>query len=156
MITKHLSSCIGYKLTKTVMKHFLITIFLTLSISCSTYAQHAIYYGYDAAGNRIYRELRSQPRKGMRKQMDGDTLNINGNNIRIRLDASRQQILISVDGKKTDCNIVASLFTMDGKLICKTKVETESISIPILSSYGRMFILMVRVGGISESWKIVI
>lgn len=138
------------------MKHFLITIFLTLSISCSTYAQNAIYYGYDAAGNRIYRELRSKPGKRMRKQMDGDTLNINGSNIRIRLDASRQQILISVDGKKTDCNIVASLFTMDGKLIYKTKVETESISIPILSSYGRMFILMVRVGGISESWEIVI
>ena len=138
------------------MKHFLITIFLTLSISCSTYAQNTIYYGYDAAGNRIYRVLRSQPGKRMRKQMDGDTLNINGSNIRIRLDASRQQILISVDGKKTDCNIVASLFTMDGKLIYKTKVETESISIPILSSYGRMFILMVRVGGISESWKIVI
>ena len=58
------------------MKHFLITIFLTLSISCSTYAQNAIYYGYDAAGTRIYRELRSQPGKRMRKQMDGDTLNI--------------------------------------------------------------------------------
>lgn len=138
------------------MKHILIVIFFTLSLSCSTYAQHAIYYGYDAAGNRICRELRSQPRKGMRKQMDGDTININGSNIKIRLDASRQQILISVDGKKTDYNIVASLFTMDGKLICKMKAETESISIPILPSYGRMFILMVRVGGISESWKVVI
>lgn len=138
------------------MKHILITIFLTLSVSCSISAQHTIYYGYDAAGNRICRELRSQPRKGMRKHVDGDTLNINGSNIKIRLDASRQQILISVDGKKIDGNIVASLFTIDGKLICKTKAETESIAIPILSSYGKVFVLMVRVGGISESWKVVI
>ena len=136
------------------MKHILIIIFLTFSISCSTYAQHTIFYGYDAAGNRIYRELRSQPRKGMRKHVDGDTLNINGSNIRIRLDASRQQILISVDGKKTDSNIVASLFTMDGKLISMTKADEERITIPILSSYGKAFILMVRVDGISESWKI--
>ena len=63
------------------MKHILIIIFFTLSLSCSTYAQHTIYYGYDAAGNRICRELRSQPRKGMQKQMDGDTLNINGSNL---------------------------------------------------------------------------
>ncbi len=38
------------------------------------YAQHAIYYSYDAAGNRISRELRSQPQKGMRKYQDRDTI----------------------------------------------------------------------------------
>ena len=135
------------------MKHILIILF-TLMMSCSIYAQHAIYYGYDAAGNRIYRELRSQPRKGMRKQMEGDTININGCNIKVQLDAGRKQILIFVDDKNEERNVCASLFTMDGKLISMTKAETESISIPILSSYGKAFVLMVRVDGISESWKI--
>ena len=138
------------------MKKVLTLLLLVLSTSCPIYAQRTIYYGYDAAGNRISRELRSQPAKGKKKMGDNDEVWINGNQIRIKLNGKDGNMEIHIDNWTENDAAAASVYSLDGKVLMSTTANSPTILIPINDSFGKCFVLTVRLNGIGCSWKIVI
>lgn len=108
------------------MKKVLVLLFVLLT-SCPIYAQRAIYYGYDASGNRISRELRSQPAKGKKKMGDNDEVWINGNQIRIKLNGKDGNLEIHIDNWTENDAAAASVYSLDGKVLMSTTANSPTL-----------------------------
>ena len=131
----------------------IITMLLLAAITCS--AQRAMYYSYDAAGNRISRTLRSQPAKKSRfVENDEDEIDVNGKKTVVKLTENGRLITVRFCGWEDTDHAAASLYSIDGKLFVSEKATSSMISIPVKSSYGNCVILTVRQAGVCNSWKI--
>lgn len=123
------------------------------STFCS--AQKAMYYSYDATGNRISRTLRSQTAKKNRfVENDEDEIDVNGKKIVVKLMENGRLITVRFCGWEDTDHAAASLYNIEGKLLVSEMATGDYISIPIKSSYGDCIILTVKQAGICNSWKI--
>lgn len=142
-------------LNNLIMRALLITYLLTISF-VSIQGQNSISYAYDAAGNRVKREIvlttKSLVQKGLPEIF---TEEVAKRNIKIYpnpTDGFLKVEIENLDGIK-NCTITISAMTT-GKYVYKKKVIQNATDIDISNEPFGVYVMLIDIDGEYTSWKI--
>lgn len=135
-------------------------LFYLIFVSLASSAQGKIGYSYDAAGNRVKREIVMQTPKAKDKQqsfspeeqMFSDIFH--DHSVNIYPNPTEGALKISISGlKDTDkCSLV--VYTMQGVQIILEKIKTDNIDININNRPTGIYLLKITINNKSATWKI--
>ena len=124
-------------------------------------AQGRIGYSYDAAGNRVKREVIMSVSKNIAKQQKKSSDNqsfsdmLSDHTVKIYPNPTKGDLKISIFGLKVkdQCSLV--VYTTIGVQILTKKVETDNTDIDISNQPNGVYLLQITINGTATTWKIV-
>lgn len=124
-------------------------------------AQSKIEYTYDAAGNRIRREIIMQAPKAKARQQTFDAEGqafsdmLNEHGIKIYPNPTYGLLKVSVYGLRSTDKCSMSLYTTQGARIMANNVNKESLEINISNQPAGIYLLRITINNNSTIWKII-
>lgn len=142
------------------MKKIYICLIL-LFIPFLSKGQSKIVYAYDAAGNRIRREIVMQTQKAKARQRVSDTERqsfsdmLNEHDIKIYPNPTYGFLKLCIYGLKSTDKCSMSLYTTKGAQIMANSVNKESFEINISNQPAGIYLLRITINNNSTIWKII-
>ncbi len=124
-------------------------------------AQSKIAYAYDAAGNRIRREIVMQAPKAKARHQLSDTARLsftdmlNEHGIKIYPNPTNGFLKLCIYGLKDTDKCFMSLYTTKGARIMANNVNKESLEININNQPAGIYLLRITINNNSTIWKII-
>ncbi len=142
---------------KTAKKLHSIAVLMLLS-TLPAIAQNAVYYSYDAAGNRVRREIvlnqQNAPQQPGPTAYYTDRLSADYR-IKIHPNASDGIVRIEVLSTGGRCEGAVTTFNASGMKVTDSKVEDGNAYVNLGDSPKGVYILHVDIGGKTTDWKII-
>ena len=132
-----------------------LTTLVFLALPLMVQAQK-VTYAYDAAGNRIKREIVLQTRpvpQSENTEMFSDL--ISGKNVHISPNPTKGILKIDIPGKTESDQCELSLYNLEGRLLIKNNVETSHAELDLNLQKNGIYILRLTLNGKNTSWKII-
>lgn len=130
---------------------------LLLSIApLSTLAQSRVGFAYDAAGNRVKKELNVNPPQKTAKKSRASCLwdNIGQSSVEVMTDKSTGNIKIAFKGGKPEDNRNISVYTSAGAKIYECAAETGECIISLADHPAGIYVLTITINDTPSTWKI--
>ena len=132
--------------------------FFFASLSLPLWAQSKVGFAYDAAGNRVKRELvlKKTSRMTLSETMPSESFFEDIGNCSVKLTSNDLSGILKVtflnikDEDKCDIGV----YTMSGIKIYGTKAEKEEYTIDISGEPSGVYTLRITVNGTPTTWKI--
>lgn len=124
-------------------------------------AQGRIGYSYDAAGNRVKREIIMPAPKTMAKQQNFSSDNqsfsdmLCDHSVKIYPNPSKGTLKICIFGLKDSDKCSLGVYTTQGVQILAKKVKTDNTDVNISNQPNGVYLLQIAINGKSTTWKIV-
>ena len=124
-------------------------------------AQGRIGYSYDAAGNRVKREIIMSVSKTMAKQQNFSSDNqsfsdmLCDHSVKIYPNSSKGALKICIFGLKDSDKCSLGVYTTQGVQILVEKVKTDNTDVNIGNQPNGVYLLQITINGKSTTWKIV-
>ena len=124
-------------------------------------AQGRIGYSYDAAGNRVKRQIIMPVPKTMAKQQNFSSDNqsfsdmLHDHSIKIYPNPTKGALRICISGLKGTDKCSLEVYTTLGVQILAKKIETDNIDINISNQPNGVYLLQITINGKTTTWKIV-
>ena len=141
------------------MRDFPTLLFMLLLPSLS-YAQDRIAYNYDAAGNRVKREIVMLNSKAMAKQQifsqEEQSLSeiVNDKNIKISTNTTSGILTVSIPNLKSTDRCSLEIYSAKGMLILNEDIRTNRLDIDISNHPAGIYLLRVSANNTPTTWKI--
>lgn len=141
------------------MRNFGIFLFWAL-LPVSSYAQGKIAYSYDAAGNRIKREIIMSASKTMASQQTYSPNDqvfsdiLDGHSVKIHPNSSEGIIRIYLSGQKKTDKCSYGIYNLQGMLVTKGEVITDKTEVNIGNHPSGVYLLKITINNNSMTWKI--
>jgi hypothetical protein len=134
-------------------------IFMIMLLPCLAYSQNKIHYTYDTAGNRISRTIVLNTVQKMAAQQE-ETIPVYRDlfadmNISIYPNPTKGQLIVQIDGLKTEQSVDIILYDMTGKIILKKTKVSATTDIDITGQAPGSYILKFFCGESTTEWKII-
>ena len=142
------------------MKHIYLMGFLAMLPVMSS-AQNKIGYSYDAAGNRVKREIVMSYQQAMSKQQTfpieepSFSDNLQGHSVKIYPNPTEGVLKISIIGLKDSEDCSLEVCTSQGIQIMTEKVRTDNIFLNISNQPAGIYLLSITINKNSTTWKII-
>lgn len=142
------------------MKKIYISLTLLLLPLLSA-AQSKIAYAYDAAGNRVKREIVMQAPQAMAKMqaMDPEAQvfsdMISEYSVKIYPNPTEGALRIGIAGLKDTDNCTLGIYTTQGAQVLTEHVTTERVDLNIMNQPTGIYLLRIVINGKSTTWKII-
>lgn len=131
--------------------------FLALAVAQTAIAQNQISFAYDAAGNRVSRQIvlpRSMPSDPLQETDENAFFDMLAQRT-VKLVGTASGILkIEIIGFEPADDVQAEVFTTDGRLVVSQKISEATASIDISSRATGTYILIISVNGQQTTWKV--
>ena len=142
------------------MRKIYLLFYLAL-LPVASSAQDKIGYSYDAAGNRVKREIVVSAPKAMAKrqtfssedQIFSDMLR--GHSVRIYPNPTEGALKISVTGLKGEDKCMLGVYTAQGAQVLTENVKTDNVDINISNHPAGIYLLRITINNNSTTWKII-
>lgn len=134
----------------------LYLIFL-LSLSFVAYAQRPVSFAYDAAGNRVKREIvlsRSMPFEAPEDNKDNTFFDTLGKRTVKLTGISPDNLKIEILGYEPSDDAFAEVYTLNGIKLLTQSVRDAVVDIDVSGNLAGTYILIVSVNGQQTTWKI--
>ncbi len=138
------------------MKKPIITLVTLMFAAIGLNADNALTYSYDAAGNRVLREIRIEtPRQGQQRSRGGERLDdrVAGINISFSPNPTKGMLHVEIQAGSPSVESV-SLFSMSGTLLQTAKGET-SMDFDLSDTPSGIYLLVVQINGERTSYKVI-
>lgn len=143
------------------MRHFLLIITFFALFPLLSSAQCRIGYSYDAAGNRIKREIiMPATPKGINKktsdtqeQMFSESLN--KHSVKIYPNPTKGLLKVSISGLKSTDKCSLGVFTMTGVKVMSCNTNTDNVDIDLSNRPVGVYLLKITINNNSTTWKII-
>lgn len=139
------------------MKHLAsLLILMIFSLEMSSSGQN-IKYAYDAAGNRIKREIvlqtRTNPQNEAKKESYSEMLS--QREIRIYPNPTDGQLKVEISNldQSDECNL--SIFNANGQNVQSVKSKSSVAEFDISNQPKGIYILVILINGEKSTWKII-
>lgn len=140
-------------------KIYLCLSFLFFSLIST--AQSKIGYAYDAAGNRIKREIvmpasramAKQQGLGSERQMFSDMLR--DHTVKIYPNPTEGALRVSISGLKDADKCSLGVYTSQGAQVLTENVKTDNVDINIGNHPAGIYMLRITINNNSTTWKII-
>ena len=138
----------------------LYTLLFMLLLPSLSYAQDRIAYSYDAAGNRVKREIVMLNSKAMAKQQifsqEEQSLSevVNDKSIKISANATSGILTISIPNLKSTDRCSLKIYSAKGMLILNEDIRTSSLDFDLSNHPAGIYLLRVSVNNTPTTWKI--
>ena len=126
-----------------------------------TFVQGKIGYSYDAAGNRVKREIVMSVPKAMTRQQNFASENksfsdmISDHSIKIYPNPTEGNLRISIPGLKDTDVCFLDVYTIQGMRILTENVTTDNTDINISNQSAGVYLLKITINNTSTTWKII-
>lgn len=137
------------------LQHLLILFLLPMYIFSQNSDQKKITYGYDAAGNRIKREIVMNATKSAFAEADIFTEELAERIIKIYPNPTKGQLAVEIPDIESVKSANLTLFNMQGQIISKTKATLLKTDLDISSKPNGIYILHINIDGQVSSWRII-
>lgn len=135
--------------------YLILLILLILNVSCVVYSQNVIY-SYDAAGNRIFREIVIQSRSVLGKApTDIQYSKLSERDIRIFQNQADGMLKIEISGYDVTDRIICNIFTYSGRKIISVQPKSSLVELNMESLTKGVYILHISLNDEETSWKII-
>lgn len=124
-------------------------------------AQGRIGYSYDAAGNRVKRQIIMPVPKTMAKQQNFSSDNqsfsdkLCDHSVKIYPNLSKGVLKICIFGLKDSDKCSLGVYTTQGVQILAKKIKTDNTDVDISNQPNGVYLLQIAINGKSTTWKIV-
>lgn len=141
------------------MRLFCIFLYLAL-LPVSSYAQGKIAFSYDAAGNRIKREIVMPASRTMARQQtylgDEQVFSdiLDGHSVKIQPNSSEGILRIYLSGLKNTDKCSYGFYNLQGMQVARGNVATEKTEVNIGSLPSGVYLLKITINNNSVTWKI--
>lgn len=138
------------------MKRMLIFCLLILCVSLPLLAQSRVGFAYDAAGNRVKKELNVNPPLKSAKKTKASSLwdSIDERSVQIITDNSTGNIKIVFLNVNEGDKRSLSIYTSAGAKIYETMVESEECLIKLSDHPSGIYLLTITINDTPSTWKI--
>lgn len=140
-------------------KIYLLPILALLPLVSS--AQGTIGYSYDAAGNRVKREIVMPVPKAMAKQQtfaaDGQAFTdmLRDHTVKIYPNPTEGALQVSISGLTGTDKCSLGVYTSQGAQILTENVKTDHVDIDISNHPAGVYLLRITINNHSTTWKII-
>lgn len=139
-------------------QNYLLLCFTLLPLA--SFAQNRIEYSYDAAGNRIKREIVISATRAMAKEQAVDSLNLysdklNEHAVKIYPNPTRGALRVSISGLRSADECQIGVYSTHGAQIMLTAVNTDNVDIDISNQPTGIYLLKITINKKSTTWKII-
>ena len=140
-------------------KIYLLPILALLPLVSS--AQGTIGYSYDAAGNRVKREIVMPVPKAMAKQQtfaaDGQafTDKLRDHTVKIYPNPTEGALQVSISGLTGTDKCSLGVYTSQGAQILTENVKSDHVDINISNHPAGVYLLRITINNHSTTWKII-
>ncbi|WP_288318304.1 T9SS type A sorting domain-containing protein [Xylanibacter caecicola] len=140
-----------------ISKTIVVTVLFSVTLSLS--AQNNIRYSYDAAGNRIKREIVIEPQKvpeNSQKAPKGRNGNDFGGKYTadIRTDNNGSRIVTSIKGLTAADKCHIEIYSAHGALMMRCDMNGGSAVTEMSGMQDGVYLMRITVNGMSNTWKI--
>lgn len=124
-------------------------------------AQSKIVYAYDAAGNRIRREIIMQTPKAKTRSQSFDTEGhifsdmLNEHDIKIYPNPTYGFLKVCIQGLKNNDKCSMSFYTTQGTQIVTNNVNKDNFEINVSNQPAGIYLLRITINNKSTIWKII-
>ena len=129
---------------------FLFFVIFSLSLS----AQKKVMYVYDAAGNRIKREILFEPSQS-KSQVVAYSDMLDEKEIKIYPNPTEGELRVEIFNELKKTEGIVTVHGNNGAMIYTTPIINGSASLDISSCPNGLYILHVKIGDSVSSWKII-
>lgn len=142
------------------MRKFHLLFYLTLLPIVSS-AQDRIGYSYDAAGNRVKREIVMPAPKAMAKQQtfaaDGQTFidMLRDHTVKIYPNPTEGGLQVSISGLTGTDKCSLEVYTSQGAQVLTENARTGHVDINISNQPAGVYLLRITINNHSTTWKII-
>lgn len=142
------------------MRKFYLLLYLALLPVMSS-AQDKIGYAYDAAGNRVKREIVMPASKAMAKQQTFNFQNqvfsdmLHEHSIKIYPNPTDGILKVCISGLKSTDKYSLGIYTTQGAQIMADDVSTDNFDTNISNQPAGIYLLRITVNNNSTTWKII-
>lgn len=139
-------------------KIFVVILFAFMQLP--SFAQYELGYTYDAAGNRIKRELllgKSQTRakRGLNEFQDNYTDRLDKQLIKISPNPTHGIIRVHIDRYSNDEQYVISVYTVGGEQVFYSGMVEETTDVDLSGRPNGIYLLKIANANNSITWKII-
>lgn len=140
-------------------KIYLLPILALLPLVSS--AQGTIGYSYDAAGNRVKREIVMPVPKAMAKQQtfaaDGQAFTdmLRDHTVKIYPNPTEGGLQVSISGLTGTDKCSLGVYTSQGAQVLTENVRTDHVDIDISNHPAGVYLLRITINNHSTTWKII-
>ena len=133
-----------------------ILLFSLLSCSLGMSAQTKIGYSYDAAGNRVKREIVMKPSFNQAKSQSASYFDmVSDRQVKISPNPTNGHLRVEVLNGNTSLDGEAIVYSSSGAKVAASPISNRVADIDISSSANGIYILSINIGESSTSWKII-
>lgn len=131
---------------------------MTLFCGSMLGSAQAVHYSYDAAGNRVRREIvinqQNAPQHNSRSTFYTDNL---ADDYRVKLHTSSSSSVIRVEVvSQGECQYgTVTVFNLSGMKVNKVNIEDGSACVDISDSPNGVYIIHIDINGKTTDWKII-
>ena len=142
------------------MRKFHLLFYLTLLPIVSS-AQDRIGYSYDAAGNRVKREIVMPAPKAMAKQQtfaaDGQTFTdmLRDHTVKIYPNPTEGGLQVSISGLTVTDTATLEVYTSQGAQVLTENARTGHVDINSSNQPAGVYLLRITINNHSTTWKII-
>ena len=129
---------------------FLFFVLFSLSLS----AQKKVMYAYDAAGNRIKKEILFEQSQS-KSQVVACSDMLDEKEIKIYPNPTEGELRVEIFNELKKTEGIVSVHGNNGAMIYTTPIINGSASLDISSCPNGLYILHVKIGDCVSSWKII-
>lgn len=138
------------------MKHIYLLSLALLPLTI--FAQNKIGYSYDAAGNRVKREViltsaRRQASSSNKSEIYSDK--ILAHSVTIAPNPTEGALKVSVGGLNVNDKCSLGVYSVQGAQILTKEVKENSVDIDIANQPAGIYMLRITINNSSSTWKIV-
>jgi len=139
------------------MKYFCLSLLLTICV-IPVLSQSKVGYTYDAAGNRIKREMIVEKANQSISDffMNGhESLQANNKyHVKFSLNPSDDLLQVTVEGYDPSDGGSVTLYSTQGTLLYKNKIVSNTFTLRMNSYPDGVYIIRITINEISDTWKI--
>lgn len=139
------------------MKHLASLLFLMIFSFGMSSSGQSIKYAYDAAGNRIKREIVLQTRTNSKNEAKKESYSemLSQREIRIYPNPTDGQLKVEISNldQSDECNL--SIFNANGQNVQSVKSKSSIAEFDISNQPKGIYILVILINGEKSTWKII-
>lgn len=137
------------------MKHLYLYCLALLPIMTS--AQNKISYSYDAAGNRVKREIvmAMAKRQAFSSETQPFTDKLLDHNVKIYPNPTEGVLKVNITGLRDDDNCTLGVYTIQGTQVLNSNIKEDTYEINITNQPAGIYMLRITINTKSTTWKII-
>ena len=140
--------------TKSMKETLIISLMLALSYHVS--AQDRVGYTYDAAGNRIKKEIVLNSQQAIRRQMaDAVSETLSEKTIRIYPNPTKGRLKVDITGYEHSDKCTLLIVNMAGQQVLSSNASSASTELNLSSQPNGLYILRIKLNDEESTWKII-